>query len=457
MIRYYQFTSLRLKESWLAPAYVGVDDAGRIQYLSSKAPAQAVAIEHIDGHVLPGFQNAHSHAFQFAMAGFAETHEAGARDDFWSWREKMYLCALSLDPDQMQAVATMLYAEMLRRGYTHVAEFHYVHHDKNGKPYDNVAEMGERLLIAAQEAGIKITLIPVFYQKGGLGKDPQPRQRRFISTTEDDYLKLLDASSKVVSRFPGSLLGASVHSIRAVDPQDILKTFEQAPKAIPFHLHAAEQLQEVRDCVEVLKQRPVEWLLNNLPLNERFHLVHCTHMNDEEVTRLAKSKAHVVLCPGTEGNLGDGIFRLTDYAAAQGKWSIGTDSHISLNPLEDLRWLDYAQRLVTHKRNTFDDGASLLLNETFFSGKSAMGLAAGDTFEIGHPFDGVVFDASAPSLSHQSWPHLLSSILYTADSGSIIGTIVNGRWVVRNQRHENTQRFREAYRRVMRTIYNTNL
>ena len=179
-MKYFKFKGLLLNKGWLSPAYVGVDDAGLIQYLSEQPPAEVVAFETVNGHALPGFQNAHSHAFQFAMAGMAEKHEPGSRDDFWSWREAMYKCALSLDPAQIEAVAAMLYAEMLRKGYTSVAEFHYLHHDPSGKPYANWAETGERLIAAAKTAGIKITLVPVFYQKGNFGEPPQPRQRRVI-------------------------------------------------------------------------------------------------------------------------------------------------------------------------------------------------------------------------------------------------------------------------------------
>jgi formimidoylglutamate deiminase len=377
-LKYFHFRALLQSSGWLYPAYVGVDSSGNVQYLSDKTPLHSVAMEFVDGYALPGFQNAHSHAFQYAMAGLAEKHPRGARDDFWSWREAMYACALSMDPDQMRAVATMLYAEMLRRGYTHVAEFHYLHHDKNGKPYANLSEMGNCLVQAAEDAGIRITLIPVFYQVGGFGLSPQPRQRRFISKTSDDYFHLLDDTAHSIKDKTHACIGFSVHSLRAVDSKDIVRTFSEGPKNIPFHLHVAEQLKEVDDCLLHLKQRPVEWVLNHLPVSDRFHLVHCTHMNDDEVKRLAESGAYVVLCPGTEGNLGDGIFRLSDFVSHRGRWSLGTDSHISLNPLEDLRWMDYAQRLTTHRRNTFDDGASVLIDTTLAAGRKAMGNSSGE-------------------------------------------------------------------------------
>jgi len=451
-LKYFQFIGLLQNEGWISPSYVGIDGNGNVQYLSNKAPEQSVALEYVHGYALPGFQNAHSHAFQYAMAGMAEKHKPGSNDDFWSWREAMYACALSMDPDEMQSVAEMLYAEMLRKGYTHVAEFHYLHHDKDGKPYDNLSEMGLRLVEAAAFAGIKITLVPVFYQKGGFGKDPQPRQRRFISKTVDEYFYLLDDSAEAIKNKPHAKLGFSVHSLRAVDAKDIITTFNQGPKNIPFHLHAAEQLKEVEDCVAHLKQRPIEWLLNNLSVNERFHIVHCTHMNESEVTQLAKSKANAVLCPGTEGNLGDGIFRLTEFAANGGSWSIGTDSHISLNPVEDFRWLDYAQRFTSHKRNTFDDGATILVNKTIHAGRKAMGFEMTNYFEKGKPLDAVVYDAKSPLFSHSKIAHILPAIIYTADSAAVLGTLVNGNWVVKFQHHNHEGAIRSKFKKVMNSI-----
>jgi formimidoylglutamate deiminase len=346
----------------------------------------------------------------------------------------------------------MLYAEMLRYGYTHVAEFHYLHHDRNGQVYANRAELGERLLAAARTAGIKITLVPVFYQKGNFGQDPQPRQRRFISNTLDDYFQLLDETASTVVKNENALLGFGVHSLRAVDDKDVLLTYQQGPRSIPFHLHAAEQLKEVDDCVEYLKKRPIEWLLDNLPVDERFNIVHCTHLVDEEVEKLAKSKANVVLCPGTEGNLGDGIFRLSEFASRGGSWSIGTDSHISLNPLEDLRWLDYAQRLTTHKRNTFSNGALQLVNNSLRSGRRAMGIDFANYFATGKPLDAVVYNSESPLLAQASSRFALQAIVYTADSALTLGTLVNGKWVVKNHLHNHGQEIRRSFDRALRTL-----
>jgi formimidoylglutamate deiminase len=430
-MKYYQFYALLLQQGWVSPAYVGVDDAGIIQYLSGEKPV-AENIEFINGAVLPGFRNAHSHAFQFGMVGMAEQHQPGTQDDFWSWREVMYKCALSYNPQQLQEIATKLYKQLIKNGYTHVAEFHYLHHDENGRRYSNLAEMGERLIAAAETAGIKIALVPVLYHTGNFGQPPQPRQRRFILETVDDYFKLLDSSRQAIAYYKDATLGFGIHSLRAADATDIINTFHQGPKDLPFHLHAAEQLKEVADCTHFLGQPPVAWLLQNLPVNDRFHIVHGTHMTDEEIQMLATSGANVVLCPGTEANLGDGIFRLIDFANQNGSFSIGTDSHISLNPLEDLRWLDYAQRLVTHRRNTFADGASTLINKTFAAGCKAMGETTSEYFAVGKPLDAAIYSMMYPVLGQATLQHLLPAIIYTADSSALYGTLINGRWVYRN-------------------------
>lgn len=454
-IKYFHFQSLLLKDNWLTPAFVGVNNNGVIQYLSSEAPPEPAAVEFVNGFALPGFQNAHSHAFQYAMAGLAETHVTGTDDDFWSWREEMYKCALSVDPDEAQAIAAMLYAEMARHGYTHVAEFHYLHHDKNGKPYSNLAEMGLRMVEAAKSAGIKITLIPVFYQKGGFGKDPQPRQKRFISRTVEEYFHLLDDSAHAIVSHDHASLGFSVHSLRAVNLKDVVTTFSEGPKEIPFHIHVSEQKKEVEDCSAHCNKRPMEWMLENLPVNERFHMVHSTHLNDDEVKKLAASKANVVLCPSTEGNLGDGIFRMKEYVKLGGHWTIGTDSHIGLNPFEEFRMIDYRQRLVTNLRNTFEGDASrYLITESVQQGRIAMGRKTNDHFEIGQSFDALMINAQTHLLSDTSEKNRLASIIYTSDSSRNLGTIVNGKWVVKNQHHVNGHAIKSAFSKAMKQLRN---
>ena len=454
-LTFFKFKGLLQRDQWLSPAYVGVDNDGIIKYLSSSPPAIAFAMDSVDGFALPGFQNAHSHAFQYAMAGLAENHPTGTHDDFWSWREAMYQCALSVDPDQVEAIASMLYSEMVRHGYTQVAEFHYLHHDKDGKKYSSLSELGERMVSAAKTAGIKITLVPVFYQKGTFGQDPQPRQRRFISNTVDEYFKLLEASRNAIKHYEFASLGASVHSLRAVELNDIPKVVQALPADLPFHMHVAEQKKEVKDCLDHCGKRPMQWVLDNLPVNERFHLVHATHLDNDELSRLAKSGARVVLCPSTEGNLGDGIFRMKEYVKMGGRWSIGTDSHIGINPLEEFRMIDYRQRLITNERNTFEgDAAHYMINEEVVSGRKAMGIESENNFEVGKALDALVLDAQSPLLATTSLYNLTAAIVFSTDSSHNLGTLINGKWVVKFNKHQNGKEIKSRFSSAIKELGN---
>lgn len=434
----YRFKALLQNAGWLENATVSLNGAGEIVSVSQTENADAI---YIDGYALPGFQNAHSHAFQYAMAGLAERHSIDqTADDFWSWREAMYTLALNLNPEQMKIIASMLYAELVRHGWTSVAEFHYVHHDKNGAPYDNLAETGEALIEAAKEAGIKITLIPIFYQKGGFGLPANDRQRRFISASFEDYLKLFEASENACRHYKGANVAVGIHSMRGVDHEDILRTALEAPQNVPFHIHVSEQLKEIEDSLKYLGKRPVEWLLENLELNERFHLVHATHLNAFETERLAKSGANVVLCPSTEGNLGDGIFPLRAYQTFGGHWSLGTDSHVGLNPLEELRILDYGQRLITHKRNTFtgnktEDSGLFAITKATSAGRRAMNNFESEFFAPGASFDACIISADEPLLADVKLENLASTILYSTDASQISGVFVAGKFIRKNEKY----------------------
>ena len=457
----YAFKSLLQRHGWIENAIVSVDDHGRITAITNDFVDDS-AIQ-LNGYALPGFQNAHSHAFQYAMAGLAEVHEVSAvsdvSDDFWSWREAMYKLALSVNPDQMEAIATMLYIEMVRHGYTNVAEFHYVHHDKNGQPYANLAEMGSRMISAAKTAGINITLVPIFYQKGGFGVEPNDRQKRFISPDIDSYLRLLDSSKQACSYYDGANIGIGIHSLRGVEPIDVAEIAKSGPQDIPFHIHVSEQLKEIEDSISYLGKRPVEWLLDNIQMNDRFHLVHATHLSKLETVGIAKSGANVVLCPSTEGNLGDGLFPLIDFQKEGGSWSIGTDSHIGINPLEELRMLDYGQRLISHKRNIFTsanqgDSGKFALEMATLAGRKAMNNYSSSYFEVGQAFNASVISDQSPLLSLSSPQNLLSSILYTADSSNQLTTIVNGVIQIENGKHINGDRIKENFIEAMKQLKN---
>ncbi len=437
----YTFKALLQKNGWIDNPTVEVDGNGTIVAIETNATQKG---EVIDGYVIPGFQNAHSHAFQYAMAGKGEYHqknkdsigEGTNGDDFWSWRELMYELALTITPERLKEIAIELYVAMRENGYTQVAEFHYVHHDIDGKPYKNLAAMGEALMQAAEVAGIKITLIPIFYQKGGFGQEPNKKQRRFISETVADYKALLDASVEVAKKYEHADVAIGIHSMRGVEPKDIVRVATEFDQQLPFHIHISEQLKEVEDAITYLGKRPVEWLLDNVALTDRFHLVHATHLTEKETIALAKSGANVVLCPSTEGNLGDGIFPLKTYQDNGGRWSIGTDSHIGLNPFEEIRLLDYGQRLITHRRDTFggydyEDSGRYAIQQVTVAGRKAMNNFNADYFKIGADFDACIVAASEPTMQNCPTDNLASALIYTADKSMIKGVFVKGVYLER--------------------------
>ena len=414
------FKGLLQKDGWHGGADVTTDDSGIIV---SIAEADA------DGgdFVLPGFRNAHSHAFQYAMAGVAENH-SNPNDDFWSWREAMYKLALEIDPDQLEATAAMLYSEMIRHGYTHVAEFQYLHHDKDGTPYSNPAEMASRLIAAASKTGINITVVPVFYKTGGFGKPATEEQRRFVFDNTEDYLRLVEATARECGNYEYANFGIGIHSLRAASADEIVAISKEGPGDVPLHIHVAEQLREVEDCVAFYGKRPVEWLLDNAALDERWNLVHATYLLEHELTGITDSGANVVLCPTTECNLGDGIFSLKHFRAHGGSWSIGSDSNVNLNPFEEIRLLDYGQRLTSRSRNTFGEtGSRYAIESVFDAGGRATGVSGDNFFEVGKPFNGCVVGSDHPLVSETSMSNRLNTIVYCSDPTLQRGSIVNGR------------------------------
>ena len=457
-MKHFFFDNLLQNDGWKHNVSVITNPDGTIRSIQENAERKIAT--HVRGYAIPGFQNAHSHAFQYAMAGLAEVHPAGTdSDDFWTWREAMYKLALSVSPDQMEAIATMLYTEMVRMGYTNVAEFHYVHHQQNGKPYDNLAEMGQRLVSAAKTAGIGITLVPIFYQKGGFGKNPVEGQRRFISKDIDTYLKLLEASEKATEIYAHANIGIGIHSMRGVEPKDIAEIAKSANQDIPFHIHIAEQLKEIEDSIAYLGKRPVEWLLDNVDLNDRYHLVHATHLTEVETKGIAESGANVVLCPTTEGNLGDGLFPLKNFQNAGGSWSIGTDSHIGIHPLEELRLLDYGQRLISHQRNTMTspvngNSGEFAIAMATISGRKAMNNFNPNYFSVGEPLNVCILDENTPLLATASDQNLASAIVYTCDASHHSGTISHGDFIVQRNTHRNIETARSEFIRTLNELKN---
>ncbi len=441
MLKTWKFKGILKPTGWLVPGYVHIGKDGKIVSVSDKNQHPELKIDEVNGYAFPGFQNAHSHAFQYAMAGLAEIHPKGAgAGDFWSWREAMFGVALKVGPEALRAIATMLYREMLAHGYTQVVEFHYLHHDSGGNGYSNPAEIGIQLMEAAHVAGIRITLVPVYYHMGGFGKPAGPKQKRFISPDVGAYARLLEAADNHAhNNLEMAKTGYGIHSLRAVDPEEVHDIIGLRDSTYPFHIHVAEQKLEVEEALEHLGKRPVEWLLDHADPRQNFHLVHATHLAEEEVQGIAGCGAHVVLCPSTEGNLGDGIFPLRDYLGAKGAWSIGTDSHIGLCPMEELRWLDYGQRLTTHKRDVFltgggQDSGLEAIKMTWKGGRAAAGFEDKSFLETGSDFDAVVMDANHPLIQDSSPELLTASIIYSGDRDWVLGTIVNG--IMRYQKSE---------------------
>lgn len=405
------------------------------------------------GTVLPGMPNLHSHAFQRAMAGLAE--RAGPEgDSFWTWREVMYGFVHRLRPEQVQAIATQLYVEMLKAGYTAVGEFHYLHHDTDGHPYADPAEMSRRVLAAAADSGIGITLLPVLYGYGGFGGQAAGEgQRRFLNAP-DRLLAIIGAARAATAGDPQVAVGLAPHSLRAVTHETLTAAvtgLQSMDGDAPIHIHVAEQGKEVQDCIDWSGARPVEWLLQNAPVDDRWCLVHATHVTEEEMARLAASGAVAGLCPTTEANLGDGVFPATDYLAANGAFGIGSDSHISVSPVEELRWLEYGQRLIQRRRNLLSGGAAapsvgaLLYRGALTGGAQALARPIG-RLAAGARADLLVLDDDSPALYGREGDMLLDAAIFAGNTNPVRHVMAGGSWVVRDGRHHREAPVFAAYK-----------
>ena len=435
---YYAENAL-LPSGWARNVRIGIDARGDIA--SVRPDASAEGAERLAGPVLPGMASLHSHAFQRAMAGMAEMRGA-ADDDFWSWRELMYKFVARLTPKQAAAIARFVYIEMLKSGYTAVAEFNYVHHDADGKRYANVAEMSLTHVAAARDAGIAITMLPVLYTYANFGAAPLgPRQQRF-RTDPAAVLSIVEAVRRWAPEDRDVRAGVAPHSLRAVDLdglQDLLAGLASIDPQAPVHIHAAEQTREVEDSIAFSGKRPVEWLLEHLPVDRRWCLVHATHLTEAETRGLAQSGAVAGLCPTTEGNLGDGIFPLPQFRAAGGRFGIGGDSHVSRNPFEELRLLEYVQRLVLRQRNVTSGQVSAGVGTTLWleaaaGGAQAIGRAMGE-IAVGKRADLVVLDAGHPDLAGRSGDSITNAAIFSGSDGLVRDVMVGGRWQVREGRH----------------------
>ncbi|HYN13114.1 MAG TPA: formimidoylglutamate deiminase [Burkholderiales bacterium] len=430
-----------LPEGWAKDVVISVERGDIVAVSRSSSEGEALA-----GPVLPGMANLHSHAFQRGMAGLAEVRAHlgnEVQDDFWTWRELMYRFVERITPEQAQAIALHLYIEMLKQGYTAVAEFHYVHDPK---------ELLARHREAAREAGIAITLLPSLYRWANFGSQPlAPRQLRF-DTRPAEVLALYQD----VERSPDVNAGIAPHSLRAVDPAALKELIAGVDAASPIHIHAAEQTREVEDCKAALGRRPVEWLLENCKLDARWCVVHATHVIKEEAAGLAASGATAGLCPSTEANLGDGIFPLLDYRGAGGGWGIGGDSHVSRDPAEELRLLEYVQRLTARKRNLIVGKQSSAVGTTLWleaaaGGAKALGRRMG-AIAPGQRADLVVLDSGHVDIHGRRGDAIANALVFSGSSGLVRDVMVGGTWVVAERRHAAEDAAAEAYKRSVKQL-----
>jgi formimidoylglutamate deiminase len=442
-----------LPEGFAAGVRLEIDARGNLA--SVRAGSSAAGAEWLAGIVLPGMPNLHSHAFQRAMAGLAE-RQGPDEASFWSWRAVMYRFLERIGPDELAAIAAQLYVEMLEAGYTAVGEFHYLHHRPDGGAYADPAELSRAILAAQRQAGIGLTHLPVLYMAGGFGgAPPDPGQRRFLHDL-DAFGALLERVRDACAGDPNLRLGMAPHSLRAVPDQalrEAIGILDRIDLDAPIHIHVAEQVREVRDCLEWCGQRPVAHLLDSAAVGRRWCLIHATHMDDDETVELARSGAVAGLCPTTEANLGDGLFNLGAFLDAGGRFGIGSDSHVSVSPVEELRWLEYGQRLDTLRRLVASSPeephcGARLWQAALAGGAQALGRKIG-RLAPGHRADLIRLDADHPILAGRRGEVLLDSLVFSGNANPVQDVMVGGRWVVRDRRHIDGERIAAACRATM--------
>jgi formimidoylglutamate deiminase len=447
------FDEALLPQGWARDVRIAVE-GGLIVSVTSGGEGASGDERHRIG--LPGMSNLHSHAFQRGMAGLAERRGAAA-DSFWTWRDVMYRFAGRMTPDDIEAVASQAYAEMLETGFTRVGEFHYIHHDVSGVPYGNLGELAERIAAASQAVGIGLTLLPVFYAHAGFGgRSPSEGQRRFVNDL-DRFSRLMEASRQAVAGQQGALVGVAPHSLRAVTPDELAAVVALAG-AGPIHIHIAEQIGEVDECMAWSGQRPLQWLFDHAPVDRRWCLVHATHATGTEIRALADSGAVAGLCPVTEANLGDGTFNAPDFIERGGVFGVGTDSNVLIGLADELRQLEYSQRVALKARNVMASDITASTGRALFEralqgGAQALGVTKTGIVE-GAFADIVSLDADDVALAGRSGDAILDSWIFGAGR-QLVGCVwAQGRKVVENGQHDRrepmAQRFRRTIERLLR-------
>ncbi|MDG1286954.1 MAG: formimidoylglutamate deiminase [Rickettsiales bacterium] len=445
------FTNLLLPEGWAENVLIETDNTGLITAVTANSGQPANGI---DGHIgVAGMANLHSHAFQRAMAGLGEWASADRTDSFWTWREVMYRFVERLRPEDLQAIAAQLYVEMLEAGFTAVGEFHYLHHQTDGSAYENRTEMAQQVMNAAETTGIAQTLLPVFYAYSGFGGTPtQVAQKRFHNDP-DAFLTLVETCRNALPN-DRNTVGIAPHSLRAVTPETLNHVLNATPTG-PVHIHIAEQVKEVDDCLSWSGARPVQWLYDHHAVDERWCLVHATHLDASELALMAKSKAVAGLCPITEANLGDGIFEGVDYAQVGGRWGIGSDSHIRIDLAEELRSYEYSQRLRDLGRNRLagDNQATgrALFDAALTGGAQALGQAMG-AIKVGNYCDIASLDENHPTLIGKRHDNWLNSWIFAGDKSCIRDVWVNGTKMVEQGRHKKREIISASFAKAMKHL-----
>ena len=438
-------------DGWQQDVLVTIGDDGYICALETGAQPGGKQLDIL----LPAPANTHSHAFQRAMAGMTERRGPDPRDSFWTWREVMYRFVDLLTPDDIEAIAAFLYMEMLEAGFSSVAEFHYLHHGLGGVPYDNIAETAHRITSAANAAGMGLTLLPVLYMQGGCdGRPLVGGQQRFGNST-DQFAALVDASKGAVSSLPAdSKLGVAAHSLRAVTPENLSFAASLAPQS-PFHIHIAEQDAEVEEIIKHHGQRPVEYLLNHHDVDARWSLIHATQMTEAETSALAKTGAVANLCPITESSLGDGIFNAREYMQAGGMFSIGSDSNVRISLVEELRTLEYTQRLKHRERAVLATNdrsvGHILWQGAAAGGARANGRKSGE-IAVGKLGDLLALDGNVSDLVGKDSDMILDSFIFSGSSNMVTDVWSAGRHMVRGGGHINRETITANYKKTILSL-----
>ena len=442
----------KLPDGWTQGVRIHVDQQGKISKIESGgSDSDAVKLM---GATLPGVPNLHSHAFQVGMGGLVE-RSSTRKESFWSWRGLMYRMAQTLAPEDLEALTAWAYLRMLKGGFTAVGEFHYIHHGADGRPYNDAGEMSRRVFAAADRVGLRLTHLPVLYAHSDFGgKPPEAEQRRFLHDT-DSFLDLIEDLAKETEGHPLRHLGIAPHSLRAVTPQQLKLVVDHVRgrfPAAPMHIHIAEQVKEVEDCVTWSGQRPVEWLLEHMGLDARWCLVHATHLSDSELEHMLGSGAVAGLCPITEANLGDGIFSARRWIDGGGVFGVGTDSNVRIGVTDELSLLEYGQRLSLQQRTVLCDvdasnGATLLAGASV-GGAQALGWDVG-SLEEGKMADLITLDLSDVAMTHRSGDDWVDSWVFARDDTRVSDAVVGGKHLVSGGRHEQESAIEDAARRAL--------